>query len=291
LACELAPELPAWVAGDDARLRQVLLNLVSNAVKFTPSGEVVVTAAVERQDSAASWIAIEVRDTGIGIPSDQLPRLFSSFHQADASINRRYGGTGLGLAISQRLVELMGGRIEVDSKHGRGARFRFSVPLAKAQPAAPSAIYPEPVANVVNLRILVVEDNPVNYRVLLKLLEKLGVRADLATGGTEAIQAAVDHPYDLVLMDVQMPDVDGITATREIRKRLPAERQPTIIGLSAHATEQYRDVCLNAGMDGYLTKPLRREKLQALLEDRSNRACAGNPDAPEGESSHVHSAA
>jgi signal transduction histidine kinase/ActR/RegA family two-component response regulator/streptogramin lyase len=269
--CALAPDLPEWVAGDGNRLRQVVLNLVSNAVKFTHSGEVVLTASLERREQASVTVAIEVRDTGIGISADQLPRLFASFNQADASISRRYGGTGLGLAISKRLVELMGGNIGVESSRGAGSRFRFTVRLGLAQkPEAP----PEAASSTgraVHLKVLVAEDNAINQRVVLKLLEKLGVRADVAADGAQAISAAFDRPYDLILMDVQMPGVDGLAATREIRGWLPADRQPAIYGLTAHATTEYRDICLEAGMDGYLTKPLDREKLQNLVVELSLR--------------------
>jgi CheY-like chemotaxis protein len=265
LVCDLAPELPVWVTGDGTRLRQVVLNLVANAVKFTNSGEVVVTAAVAHQEDGFHRIAVAVHDTGIGIAPDQLPRLFASFNQADASISRRYGGTGLGLAISKRLVELMGGSIEVESTFHQGSRFRFTVLVSDArQPAAPAnASEPDPA--VEGLKVLVAEDNLVNQRVALKLLERLGVKADLAVDGSEAIAAAAGQPYDLILMDVQMPNIDGVTATREIRSRLPLDRQPVIFGLSAHATTEYRDICLDAGMNGYLTKPVAPGKLHDLI--------------------------
>jgi signal transduction histidine kinase len=266
LGCELAPELPEYAAGDETRFRQVVLNLVSNALKFTSLGEVVLSAAVERRDETAYRIAIEVRDTGIGIAPDQLPRLFSSFNQADASISRRYGGTGLGLAISKRLAEAMGGAIEVESTPGVGTRFRFIVPMGvAAQPLEPHAD-PAPVACLDRqLRVLVAEDNPVNRKVVLMLLEKLGVQADIATDGSQAIAAVLEDDYGLVLMDMQMPDVDGLEATREIRRRLPPGRQPLIFGLTAHATEEVRDICLSAGMNGHLTKPIDREKLRDLV--------------------------
>jgi signal transduction histidine kinase/CheY-like chemotaxis protein len=265
LGCALAPGLPVWVAGDDTRLRQVVLNLISNALKFTSSGEVVLSAGVERQDETSYSIVIEVRDTGIGIAPEQLPRLFSSFNQADVSISRRYGGTGLGLAISKRLVELMGGTISVESRPGEGTRFRFTVLMGHAQePAARTAPLAEvPLDN--QLRVLVAEDNLINQRVVLMLLKKLGVTADLAPNGAQAIAAVVENRYDLVLMDVQMPEVDGLAATREIRSRVPPDRQPIIFGLTAHATTEYRDICLAAGMDGYLTKPLDPEKLRDLV--------------------------
>lgn len=285
LACELAPELPVWAAGDQTRLRQVVMNLISNALKFTSSGEVVLSAGLERHDEITDCIAIEVRDTGIGIAPEQLPRLFSSFHQADASISRRYGGTGLGLAISKRLVELMGGTITVESRPGEGARFRFTVMLGHAREPAASRDASPPTVNAGHLRVLVAEDNAVNQRVVLILLEKLGVKADLVADGSDAIAAVMGNRYDLVLMDVQMPGVDGLGATREIRRRLPLDCQPVIFGLTAHAATDYRDICLSAGMNGYLTKPLDREKLGALIEQLSSRSHTQNPascDSREG---------
>jgi CheY-like chemotaxis protein len=272
LGCDLAKDLPAYVAGDDTRLRQVVLNLISNALKFTSTGEVVLSAGVERKDETSYWIAIEVRDTGMGIAPDQLPHLFSSFNQADASISRRFGGTGLGLAISKRLVELMGGTIEVESTPGEGTRFRFRVPMGYAQePAAPRTV-PTPTFGAGNqLRVLVAEDNVVNQKVVLMLLKKLGVNADLAADGAQAVVAVMENRYDLVLMDVEMPEVDGLAATREIRSRIPRDLQPYIVGLTAHATTEYRQICLSAGMNGYLTKPLEQEKLRDLIAELSTQ--------------------
>jgi signal transduction histidine kinase/DNA-binding NarL/FixJ family response regulator len=263
---ELAPELPVWVAGDETRLRQVILNLISNALKFTSSGEVVLSAGVERQDQASFCIAIEVRDTGIRIAPDQLPRLFSSFDQANASISRRFGGTGLGLAISKRLVEAMGGKIDVESNPGEGTRFRFTVLMGRAQEPAATVTAPPSTGCVgQHLRVLVAEDNIVNQKVILMLLQKLGVCADLAGDGAQAVAAVMANQYDLVLMDVQMPDLDGLEATRQIRSGLPLDRQPVIFGLTAHATTEYRDLCLGSGMNGYLTKPLEPAKLRDLV--------------------------
>jgi signal transduction histidine kinase/ActR/RegA family two-component response regulator len=271
LGCELTPQLPMYVAGDEARLRQVVLNLLSNALKFTSSGEVVLSASVKRQGEMPDCVAIEVRDTGIGIAADQLPRLFSSFNQADASISRRYGGTGLGLAISKLLVELMGGTIEVESSPGEGTCFRFAVPMEHAQEPAAARTAAPPTVCAEHLRVLVAEDNVVNQKVVLMLLKKLGVNADMAADGAQAIAAVEGNRYDLVLMDVQMPEVDGLAATREIRSRLPRDRQPVIFGLTAHATTEYRDICLGAGMDGYLTKPLEQDKLRDLIAELSAR--------------------
>jgi signal transduction histidine kinase/ActR/RegA family two-component response regulator/streptogramin lyase len=273
LSCELAPELPAYVAGDQTRLRQVVQNLVANGLKFTSSGEVVLSAglaprAAQPVHRNSHRIAIEVRDTGIGIAPNQLPRLFSSFNQADASISRRYGGTGLGLAISKRLVEIMGGSIEVESRPGEGTRFRFTVLMGPAQePVVLPASPPPTIGAGSQLRVLVAEDNVINQKVAMMLLAKLGVKVDLASDGAEAIAAVMANRYDLVLMDVQMPQVDGLSATRQIRSSLPAGRQPVIFGLTAHATTEYRDICLGAGMDGYLTKPLERDKLRELIAE------------------------
>jgi signal transduction histidine kinase/CheY-like chemotaxis protein len=279
LESNFAPGLPEWVAGDSTRLRQVILNLISNALKFTDSGSVIISAAVERQDPTSYVIAIEVRDTGIGIAPNKLSRLFSSFSQVDSSISRRYGGTGLGLAISKRLVTLMGGAIQVESQPGEGTCFRFTVVLAPAR--EPVHISDAPVRNAASLKVLVAEDNVVNQRVVLKMLEKLGVRADLVTDGSQAITAVAKAHYDLVLMDVQMPEVNGLTATREIRTGIHADFQPVIFGLTAHVTKEYRDLCLQAGMNGCLTKPLEPGKLRGLIAEMCTRA--GNrttPDAP-----------
>jgi signal transduction histidine kinase/ActR/RegA family two-component response regulator len=265
----LAPDLPAWVAGDEIRLRQVMQNLVSNALKFTKSGEIVVSAAVEAGEETSCAVRFEVRDTGIGIPPDRMAHLFSSFSQADSSISRRYGGTGLGLAISKRLVELMGGSIAVESQPGLGTAFRFTVRFGRAiAPAPPLSDQPE-TQDVSKLRVLLAEDNKVNQLVVRKLLQKLGIAAEVAENGAQAIAAAVRNTYDVILMDVQMPEVDGIAATREIRARIPRDRQPFICGLSAHATTDFQEQCQSAGMDAYLTKPLDFEKLKKLLVDRS----------------------
>jgi CheY-like chemotaxis protein len=277
LESHFAPGLPLWVAGDSTRLRQVILNLLSNALKFTGSGGITISTALERQDAASYVVALEVRDTGIGIAPEKLSRLFSSFSQADASISRRYGGTGLGLAISKQLVAMMGGAIRVESQPGAGTTFRFTVLLAPAQ--EPAHIDTAPLGDASRLKVLVAEDNAVNQRVVLKMLEKLGVRADLVTDGSQAITAVMKVRYDLVLMDVQMPEVDGLTATREIRTRLPADHQPAIFGLTAHATTEYRDLCLNAGMNGCLTKPLEPEKLRNLIAEM----CGRNHDEAAGD--------
>ncbi len=169
------------------------------------------------------------------------------------------------MAISKQLVELMGGAMRVESQPGEGTSFRFTVLLAPAQEPAPAHIAHVPIQNAASLKVLVAEDNPVNRRVVLKMLEKLGVRADVVTDGSQAIAATARIHYDLVLMDVEMPEVNGLAATEEIRKSLPADGQPAIFGLTAHATTEYRDICLRAGMNGCLTKPLDRDKLRDVV--------------------------
>ena len=268
LGVELAAGLPDWVLGDQNRLRQVVLNLVSNALKFTEQGEVVIWAALASENEASQEVRIEIRDTGIGISPERLANLFASYSQADSSISRRYGGTGLGLAISKRLVELMGGRIDVESTPGVGSAFGFTVPLKRAvAPPLKRAVTRE-VPDLRSLKVLLAEDNKVNQFVALKLLEKFGIAADLAENGTQAIEEALKKNYDVILMDVQMPGVDGIAATREIRRRLKPDCQPFICGLTAHATIDIQDLCLSSGMDDYLTKPLDIEKLRNMLSAR-----------------------
>ena len=278
--CELAPGLPDWVAGDEGRLRQLTINLISNAVKFTSKGEVVVSARVEFTDELSYRIGIQVRDSGIGMTQEQLPLLFSAFHQADASISRRYGGTGLGLTISKMLVELMGGAIQVESKPGEGSIFRFTILLGRTQEPVVAPVAETPVGPTRALRVLVAEDFEANQIVVLRMLKKLGIEANLACNGAEAVNSATAHRYDLILMDVEMPEVDGLVATREIR-RLQTDHRPVIFGLTAHATTEYRDVCLAAGMDGYLTKPLKRERLAELVTELSKHLHAANGIAAE----------
>jgi CheY-like chemotaxis protein len=224
--------------------------------------------------AACKFINVCMKRIVRGVAADKLPRLFESFNQADSSISRRYGGTGLGLAISKRLVELMGGTIDVESRPGgEGTRFRIRLQMSHApDPGAPRAALPLTVDGGSQLKVLVAEDNVVNQKVVLMLLKKFGVNADLAVDGAEAIAAVQGNRYDLVLMDVEMPVVDGLAATREIRSRVPLERQPVIFGLTAHAMTEYRDICVGAGMDGYLTKPLDPQKLRDLVAELSAKA-------------------
>jgi signal transduction histidine kinase/ActR/RegA family two-component response regulator len=261
------------LSGDAARTRQVLVNLLSNAVKFTDRGEIHVSLETRALAGGLTEAHFAVRDTGIGIGGADLGRLFDAFHQIDGSLSRQHGGTGLGLAISRRLTELMGGRIWVESRSGEGSTFHFTVvgeavPAADARPAAADA-GAEPRRRR-DLEILLAEDNPVNQLVAFETLLALGYHADVAANGREALEALEAKSYDVVFMDVRMPEVDGLEATRRIRRRFDAGR-PYVIAMTAHAMRGDRDKCLAAGMDDYVTKPVRISDLEAALEKASAR--------------------
>ncbi|NEX16429.1 MAG: hybrid sensor histidine kinase/response regulator [Halochromatium sp.] len=293
LRIQLDPKLPCWFIGDDYRLRQILVNLVTNAIKFTERGQIDVEfrgapttdpvpvpfMRAADEDATAYRLHLLVRDTGIGIPPGQQARLFDKFSQVDASVTRRYGGTGLGLAISRHLCQLLGGDIWVDSSgvQGEGSTFHCTLVMpgcsarCQALPGPPDVDdrKPETAAAIDNplasLRVLLAEDNLVNQKVVLKLLESIGVRANLASNGLEAIEAVERGVYDVILMDIQMPELDGISASREIRHRFPPHQQPQIIALTANATEEDRRICIEAGMNDFITKPIRAAKLSAVL--------------------------
>jgi CheY-like chemotaxis protein len=357
--------------GDGARLRQILVNLLGNAIKFTEEGEILVELAATREpgsnDAAGDGAVIlhfRVQDTGIGIPPERTDRLFQSFSQVDGSISRRYGGTGLGLAISQRLVELMGGQIWVESAPGAGSTFHFTIrtgalalldadaqfdvavldlhmpamnglqlgaalrkrarrqlplvilasvgsrslraeagalgqvllvtkpvkqsqlqeiltkalagqPLIEAQRVA-STPFDSTFAACYPRRILLAEDNVVNQKVAVKILARLGYTVDVAANGQEAVVAVQRQPYDVVLMDMHMPEMDGLEATRTIRETLPPERQPAIIAMTAAATLEERQACQVAGMDAFVSKPVQLEQLTIALAETVGGAAAGD---------------
>jgi len=255
------------VVADAMRLRQVLGNLVSNAVKFTSEGEVVLTCRCERTLTGA-LATFEVSDTGTGIPPDRLEAIFESFTQVDNSVQRKYGGTGLGLTISKRLVEMMGGQISVTSEIGKGSRFQVILPLQPAVARPSASIVDSPSAATFDLKILVAEDNDVNVKVMRTLLERLGCSVDVARDGLEAISRNASDDYDLIFMDVQMPTCDGIEATKAIRSeetRRGLRRRP-IYALTASAMTQDRDECAEAGMDGLLSKPIPLPTLRTFLQ-------------------------
>ena len=258
--------------GDGARLRQVVLNLISNALKFTSHGGVTVTVAQSAGDGGQRRLRVAVRDTGIGIAEGQLDAIFERFNQADVSVSRRFGGTGLGLAICRRIVGLMGGRIGVESQPGQGSTFWFELEL----PDAPEAAAPAPAdAGAAELerpvRLLLVEDVDVNRELVRVMLAPFAVEIDAAVNGAEAVEAVAHADYDLVLMDVQMPVMDGLTATRQIRAQ-PCARHVPIIAMTANVLPEQVARCLEAGMDGHLGKPI---KPAALLETIARWSAAG----------------
>jgi PAS domain S-box-containing protein len=270
LSSAVDESVPVAVEADPTRLRQVLSNLLSNAVKFTAEGEIELTLQSRPIPGDRSVLYWAVRDTGIGVPEANLGRLFRAFSQGDSSITRKFGGTGLGLAISKRLVELMGGKIWVETQEGIGSIFRFTLSAPLAEPP-PEQIEPPLVrAARTNGRVLVVEDDAGNRRVARLMLQKLGFQVDLVRNGREAVEAIDEKPYRLVLMDVQMPEMDGLEATREIRIRHPGV-PIYIIAVTANATSNERQICLGAGMDAYLVKPLRPEELQKTLDEAQAR--------------------
>jgi CheY-like chemotaxis protein/HPt (histidine-containing phosphotransfer) domain-containing protein len=327
LVCGLPPELPTQLQGDPGRLRQVLTNLVGNAIKFTRKGAVAVQVSLEAETPETVRLRFSVRDTGIGIPADKIADLFEAFVQVDASTTRKFGGTGLGLAISKRLVSLMRGEIGVESTEGQGALFWFTARFGK-QPSgeagsskAPNACLtmptrinepnaalpqvpagdetkaPQPTCRVTRpaardkpdngrfdkARILIAEDNPTNQKVALGMLRKFALAAVAVSNGKEAVRALEETPYDLVLMDVQMPEMDGLTATRIIRDAASKVRdhQVPIIAMTANAMAGDRESCLTAGMNDYISKPVGLEKLAAAIEKwlPTNSPAVPAPDA------------
>jgi signal transduction histidine kinase/ActR/RegA family two-component response regulator len=270
LSLRLEPDTPAWVCADAGRLRQILANLLGNALKFTPAGSVVLNVSNSPLANGAIRLVVEVTDTGIGISAAQHSQIFEEFNQGDSSAARRHGGTGLGLSIAMRLARLMHGSMSVESRQGMGSTFVLKVEVqASSAPSTPQAAWPNATGMLFTAcRVLVVDDNMVNQIVAKASLERLGCQVDLADGGAEGVQAARLQHYDLVLMDCQMPEVDGYEATRQIRLRELAQksaRRLPIAALTAHAMAGDREKCKAAGMDDYLSKPMSAAELQQLL--------------------------
>jgi signal transduction histidine kinase/CheY-like chemotaxis protein len=310
------PEVPSWIISDGLRLRQILINLVGNGIKFTEVGEVFIHVYVlDTFNDEQIVLGFDIRDTGIGIPADRMDRLFKPFSQVDLSVSRKYGGTGLGLVISQNLTALMGGNITAESTLGKGSTFRFSIVVRKSSPGLgtyikkrgevemgkamyiegklvfthedlsqraggkgdQSIVRPKKLhlefADRHPMDILVVEDNQVNQIVIMNTLNKLGYTADLVTNGFDAFKIVNLKAFDMILMDIQMPLMDGLEATELIRKRFPIV--PRIVAMTANAMREDRERCMEAGMDDYISKPVEMDELIMLLEK-----WAGAPKVP-----------
>jgi signal transduction histidine kinase/ActR/RegA family two-component response regulator len=269
LVSRMDAALPKVVLGDIVRLRQILLNLLSNAIKFTPAGTVELNVKLSGYSGSEYELRFAIADQGIGISKEEQAKLFQPFTQADASTARRFGGTGLGLSICRRLAEMMGGDIHVESEAGNGSCFWFTI---KVLPACESALSEDTVVaqslanGKKNARVLLVEDNGINQKVALLMLQTLGYDAELASNGREAMNAVTSRHYDLVLMDCQMPEIDGFEATRQIRSRVAFGAKIPIIAMTANAFAEDREACLASGMDDYLAKPVRLAELSAKLE-------------------------
>jgi PAS domain S-box-containing protein len=300
LAFTVSPDVPDRLVGDPGRLRQVLLNLVGNALKFTAEGRVGLDVDLASSGPEGPEVRFAVTDTGIGIPADKQRQIFDPFSQADGSTTRRFGGTGLGLTISARLVQMMGGTLAVESEPGKGSRFSFTARFAPAPATRTTVAPPEVQAPVVDVaapapvappggqrptaRVLVAEDNPVNRRLTERLLQKRGHSVVLANDGEQAIAAAAREAFDLILMDVQMPEVNGFEATSAIRAaECGTGRRTPIVAITAHAMAGDRERCLEAGMDAYISKPVRPYELYAAIETLTRRRPApASQAAPAG---------
>ncbi|MBI3683963.1 MAG: response regulator [Acidobacteria bacterium] len=266
------PTVPRHVVGDLGRVRQVALNLLTNAVKFTERGRVLMAVEEERRTDDKTLLRITVSDTGIGIPDDQLKDIFRMFWQSDGSTTRKHGGIGLGLAISRRLVELMNGSIGVASKVGLGSTFHFSLPMPLARPEDMEPPPAKPATRGAHdgdlfkgRRILLVDDNAVNQKLGSRVLERFGCRVDVAANGKEAVQMADRLPYDAIFMDCQMPEMDGYEATAEIRRRELGRRRTPIVAMTADSIRGDKEKGLACGMDAYITKPVNLDDIRNFL--------------------------
>ncbi len=288
LRCLLPDHMPV-VQGDAGRLRQILINLLGNAIKFTEQGEVTLRVSLMNETAERTTVVFEVKDTGIGITPEAQSHIFDPFAQADGSMTRRFGGTGLGLAIVSQLVGMMKGAVSLKSAPGQGSTFTVSIPfctLAHDRPTVPSRVdapdatpqAPPPHSGLPSkARILLAEDDAVNREVVLAMLQLWGYQVDVAVNGRQAVDAVANTPYDVVLMDCQMPEVDGLTATSQIRQwegHRAIRPRHIIIALTAHALQSDRDACLAAGMDDYLSKPVRMDELNKMLTRWTSRGQA-----------------
>lgn len=289
---EVAAGLPAVLEGDVQRIRQVLYNLLGNAIKFTTEGKIILSLRHEQLAADKMRLHFSVNDTGMGIPRNIQKHLFKPFSQADTSISRRFGGTGLGLAISRQLVHLMGGKIGLKSEEGIGSAFFFNVPFKVS--ALESLPIPEAeefftdtsqlLASRLPIQILLVEDHPINQKLVLTILGQLGYEVDLAEDGWEAVEMCKGKSYDLILMDIQMPRLDGLEATRRIRKIKKDRFPPIILAMTANALEEDRENCLKAGMDDYIVKPLKSGILETMILKWCNNQKNNTSSSPPYES-------
>jgi PAS domain S-box-containing protein len=267
LSLSIAPNVPPTVIGDRGRIRQVLLNLLANAVKFTLRGSIRLSISVETVIGGGEMLRFGVIDTGIGIPADRVPRLFNRFSQADASIRDRFGGTGLGLAICKQLAERMGGTVGVETALGRGSTFWFTIRLARAPAAAPPAVArPHGAAQARGVRVLLVEDGRMNQEIARIFLEHAGYQVRVVDDGATALAVLDAETYDIVLMDMQMPEMDGLETTRRIRARGGRFAELPIVALSARVFSEDVADCLEAGMNGHLAKPFDRVEMVSTIE-------------------------
>ncbi len=273
IALKVSPNVPDTVVTDSTRLKQVLINLLNNAIKFTPKGNVRVTVDAKTDQTGRSTLEFAVIDTGIGIPQDKMDTLFDSFTQVDSSTTREYGGTGLGLSICKELVELMGGEIVVSSNGAEGSTFEFNVEYQEAGDELKKVVNSQELLDArlasVNLgarKILIAEDNLVNQQVALMMLKGFGGSADVAGNGAEAVAKCADQEYDLILMDIQMPEMDGIEATEHLNHAM-GDKRPYIIALTANAMQSDKERCLSAGMNGFLSKPIILNDFKQALID------------------------
>ena len=273
----IADNVPRFARSDAGRIRQVLLNFLGNAVKFTAQGSIELVAQTSSREDGSTWLRIAVHDTGTGIPAERLPLLFQSFQQADETISRRFGGTGLGLAISRKIVNLLGGQVGVSSTMGHGSTFWFEIPVALVTSediaAMSQATADEDFENAVvqinalgrPLRLLIAEDNATNILVAKSVLEKFGINPDVAGNGVEALDAVMRSAYDVVLMDVHMPEMDGLEATRAIRALPGPGANVPVVALTANVFADDMHKCVEAGMIGYVPKPFRKEQLLGAI--------------------------
>ncbi|MCG7385778.1 response regulator [Paenibacillus sp. ACRRY] len=276
----LEDSVPALVYGDMARLRQVLMNLIANAIKFTDQGGVYLIVSVNEEKDGRMTLEFAVKDTGIGISSDKVDRLFQPFSQLDTSMTRKYGGTGLGLAICRTLVEMMGGSIHLDTSEKRGATFVFTIQVQRyveteliigngeEQPENMERYEMQP-------SVLIVDDHPINQKLMAIMLSKLGFTSDTAEDGQKALDMVLENPgYDYIFMDLQMPVMDGLECTRKIRESLPKEKQPVVLAMTANVMEGIQQRCLAVGMDDYISKPVKmgsvKQKLSRFQEERQS---------------------